>query len=102
MWRHGKHTQTHNMKTTHTSGEWVYDHGDVAIGGEVCVLSPGPDSASRAEVCANARLIAACPELFALAYRVANLNEKAGEIGAGMLAQIVTEARAAVSKATGY
>ena len=42
---------------------------------------------------ANARLIAKAPELHALALRIARLNRDAGEIGSGMLASLVDEAR---------
>ena len=69
-----------------TTGEW---------------LIAGPDSGYLAELrdlgrgqCeANARLIAKAPELHALAMRIARLNRDAGEIGAGMLASLVDEAR---------
>lgn len=42
---------------------------------------------------ANARLIAAAPELADLCEMVARLNPAAGEIGAGMLANMVEKAR---------
>lgn len=48
-----------------------------------------------------ARIDAAVPDLLALAERVANLNEKCPTIGAGMLATLTSEARAALAKARG-
>lgn len=47
---------------------------------------------------ANARLIATSPELLELANRVASLNPDVGEIGPGMLAQLVSDARRIVAK----
>lgn len=47
-----------------------------------------------------ARLMSASPELLKLAQRVAALNPNVAEIGAGMLASLVEDARAAVAKAS--
>ena len=57
-------------------------------------------SIEKFEHAANARLIAASPEMLKALQRVASLNPDAGEIGAGMLKTIVHEARSAIAKAT--
>ena len=51
------------------------------------------DREKSQECTANARLIAKAPELHALALRIARLKRDAGEVGAGMLAPLVDEAR---------
>lgn len=50
---------------------------------------------------ANAHLIAAAPDLYAACEKVAHLNPDAGEVGEGMLRQIVELARYALLKAEG-
>lgn len=90
----------------HTLGpwRWIYekepgfDDEPIALvgpSGEVCrfcdeapYISPGLPPNKH-----DAALIAMAPELFALALRVARLNRDAGEIGAGMPASLVDEAR---------
>lgn len=49
----------------HTPGPWATDGGDtvVAMGNQVVVTAPAPDGASFDEMKANARLIAAAPDL---------------------------------------
>lgn len=69
----------------HTPGPWdasgltVYD---------TCL-----DGVASTHTAADARLIAAAPELADLCEMVARLNPAAGEIGAGMLANMVEKAR---------
>ena len=55
-----------------------------------------PDDEARA----NARLIAAAPELLRVAELAATLNTQTNHIGSGMLAELVERARAAIAKAT--
>lgn len=86
------------MTIKHTPGPWVVNLDQVDCGeGKLSIEAPGEyfiaqvDSSANQE--ANARLIAAAPELLKLAQRVAALNRDAGQIGAGMLATLVDEAR---------
>lgn len=69
-----------------TTGEWLIAGIDPGYLAEVRDLG-------RGQCEADARLIAKAPELHALALRIARLNRDAGEIGAGMLASLVDEAR---------
>lgn len=91
----------------HHLGKWDYQpaiHGQPGI---AFVVYPAGTSEPLAEVLVRdgaeqiARRMAATHELLALARRVGRLNRGAGEIGMGMLAQLVEEARAVVVKATG-
>lgn len=58
-----------------------------------------PYNSKREE--ANARLIAAAPELLRVAELAATLNTQTNHIGSGMLAELVERARAAIAEATG-
>jgi hypothetical protein len=49
----------------------------------------------------HAHLLAAAPELLEVCEKVAALNRDAGEIGEGMLCQLVDAACAAIAKAKG-
>ena len=88
------------MTGKHTRGPWeAYLNCVVADWDNdgMTVIAESPSfwnrKAMRQQGEANVRLIAKAPELHALALRIARLNRDAGEIGAGMLASLVDEAR---------
>lgn len=89
-----------------TEGPWsVNSYGEVigpdgktvSANGFSSITSPGR---YQDEAKANARVAACGPEFLLLARKIASLNPNAGEIGDGMLAQIVAESRRLVEKAT--
>ena len=93
----------------HTPGPWtvnIPNNRETAIrgihGGDYVIADILNDGYEDDEQEANARLIAASPDMLEALRRVANLNENAGEIGDGMLRTIVAEARAAIAKAEGH
>jgi hypothetical protein len=101
--------------SSYTPGPWTVerDGSTVTMGGQCVITGPAPDGAPREEEKANARLIAAAPELLeALAslveYADAYSNQMlkfgygAEQLGVGADSQSVSgKARAAVAKATG-
>ena len=84
----------------HTKGPWHvgYDNGEVFIHNDhatreaICRLDTG-------SVEADAALIAACPDMFAVLKHVLAMHDDAYLVGHPEWREIVTEARAAISKA---
>ena len=97
--------------TKHTPGLWTLDE---KLEGQTCITSKQHGSFAEPIICrvfdsshvplheqdANARLIAAAPELLRVAELAATLNTQTNHIGSGMLAELVERARAAIAKAT--
>lgn len=70
-------------KTQHTPGSWYYEFGT--------------DTSSKAEAEANARLIAAAPDLIEVAQTIASMSIQDRDNGAWAI--LVEGARAAIAKA---
>jgi hypothetical protein len=91
--------------TKHTPGPWTtpdaYPNAIqvTSASGWICSLEVNKVNATE-EQKANARLIAAAPELLRVAELAATLNTQTNHIGSGMLSELVERARAAIAKAT--
>ncbi len=73
------------METNHTPGLWaqaVYSPADIAVGGHTQIASAryGLNGVSRDQAIANARLIAAAPELLAALQAIADQTVEGGTI----------------------
>ena len=91
------------MQTKHTPGPWAYrdanNNTDAIIvfnprkGHELAILRNGNE--------ANARLIAAAPELLSVALALDDIAERIDHDPDSALGELVARARAAIAKATG-
>lgn len=83
---------------TYTPMPWIVesDGTSIAMGDQVVIVSPAPDTASREEMKANARLIAAAPDLLT-ALQTMVIGQEMGHFSADAYAV----ARAAIAKARG-
>lgn len=73
------------MSNKHTPGPWIVesDGTTVSMSGQCVIVSPAPDNASRDVAMANARLIAAAPDLLASLAEFSGVWERGDTFGAG-------------------
>ena len=85
------------MRTQHTPGPWTVDHDAVSHNGAHIAFAIGHDGDDYATQCANARLVAAAPDLLAALQEILDAEEGVGETDRPHMIR----ARAAIAKATG-
>jgi hypothetical protein len=104
-------TNTNTMNTKHTPGPWNYAHGSTDLlthdGDDVAYVDTAIPNRSKSEQLANARLIAAAPDLLEAlqilsetAGRVAQGAAVIDERGFNTLSHSISAALAAIDKAT--
>lgn len=88
---------------THTPGPWSVEYdGSVVMAHQVVSSAPGPDGSTREERLANARLIAAAPDLVAaLASLLAVATRDRRKLGGRTDSPTFQAAKAALEKALG-
>jgi hypothetical protein len=97
------------MKTSHTPGPWTIDtdKSSIIMSGQRTIINPAPDGASRDEEIANARLIAAAPDLLAALQRIMITSDRRMADGGDKLdfqdtnRHLGDMARAAIARAIG-
>jgi hypothetical protein len=95
--------------TKHTRYPWTVesDQTTVSMGDQVVIVGPAPDGASRAEMIANARLIASAPDLLAALQSMLDADDAiCNNVGRGVdqaMSRIaaIDSARAAIARAQG-
>ncbi len=85
----------------HTAGPWTVEYdGSIVMSGQVIMSPPGPDGSSLAERKANARLIAAAPDMLEALIRCHDIIlAQQDEMKIGEYERLL--ASAAISKAKG-
>ena len=83
------------------------DKTTVTLAGQACIVAPGPDNAPHDQIKANARLIAAAPDLLVTLQRLASLaaegvamRHETGKPTWSFIDEVKTRADEAINKAT--
>ena len=106
------HTQNKSTAAGHTPGPWAnndpFDSGTIMAGVQIVAYTVGTISTNERDYeidhrlrAANARLIAAAPELFGVVERLASWSGSEDFMSVSVREELVRQARAAIARAKG-